>query len=614
MDIAPPFVLIDDAHAANGGAEGAPETVMRLYTARLYTAPHKIIACTHPADVADALAAIDRALADGFHVAGYMAYELGYLLEAKLAALLPDTLDGPLIWMGVFSAPRLLDQRAAAQLMDAWAAQGHTVSPPEAALTRERYMAHVETVREHIRAGDVYQINYTFPLRFTLTGSALSLYAQLRERQRATYGAVIHTGAQHILSLSPELFVAVKDDVAHTRPMKGTAARAASPHDDAARRHWLGHDEKSRAENLMIVDLLRNDLGRIAEIGSVKVSDLFSVETYPTLHQMTSGVRARLRAGTAFSDVLKALFPCGSVTGAPKVKAMEIIRTLEDEPRGVYTGAIGYASNADGLCFNVAIRTLSVGGDDQGQGHGKMGIGSGIVYDSHAADEWDECHLKARFLTAAQAPFALLETLRWDRETGFALLARHLDRLAASAAYFCFSYDADQVQRALDAAVAPYATGHAPAQVQAQRVRLTVDARGAVEVELQPLTPLSADGELTFVVSDAYVDSASPFTYHKTTNRAFYDDARHGVAADEVLFLNARGELTEGSFTTVFVEKNGQLLTPPIACGLLAGTLRQDFLDRGQARESILTRADLAPPNRVFLGNSVRGLMPARPL
>ncbi|MCR4377000.1 MAG: aminodeoxychorismate synthase component I [Rhodospirillales bacterium] len=601
MEITAPFVLFDDAHSENGSdPQGLAETRMRLYAS-----PLEVLECRHAADVPDTLAKIDHALASGHHVAGYLAYELGYLLEPKLASLLPDNLDGPLIWMGVFATAQLLDADESAALLNDWAQEDHHVGPLTTAMIRERYMANVETVRDHIRAGDIYQINYTFKQRFAYSGSALSLYAALRDRQRASFGALIATGTRHILSLSPELFVEVQGGIARTRPMKGTAARAASTPADAARRHWLRDDEKSKAENLMIVDLLRNDLGRVAQVGSVTVTDLFSVETYPTLHQMTSGIEARLRADVSFSQLIGALFPCGSVTGAPKVKAMEIIRTLEDAPRGVYTGAIGYASATDGIRFNVAIRTL----DLDNAGHGEMGIGSGIVYDSDAGEEWDECHLKARFLTDADQPaFALLETLKWDNEAGFALLDRHLDRLAESAAYFCFPYHKHAVMEALNAAV----LGHK----DPLRLRLTLDAHGAATVETKPLKPLGADGVLYFAVSDKIVDTDSPFTHHKTTRRAFYDDERARAQSDEVLFLNAQGELTEGSFTNVFVElaedMGGVLRTPPTSCGLLAGTLRQELLDSGRAIEAILTLSDLKAPNRVFLGNSVRGLMPAK--
>lgn len=587
MDITTPFVLFDDARGPKGS--------------RLFEKPERVLVCERAQDVSETLAQIDQAIADGFYVAGYLAYELGYLLEPKLASRLPDDLNGPLIWMGVFKTSRMLD---AGPLFKDWSKGSHNVGPLTAAITRERYLENVETVRDHIRAGDVYQINYTFKQSFDFSGSPLSLYATLRNRQRASFGAVIAMGERHILSLSPELFVETQDATARTRPMKGTAPRAANPERDAERRHWLCHDEKSKAENLMIVDLLRNDLSRVAEIGTVNVTDLFSVETYPTLHQMTSGIEAKLCAGTSFSDLLSALFPCGSVTGAPKVKAMEIINTLEDGARGVYTGAVGYISAIDGAHFNVAIRTLSLDND----GNGEMGIGSGIVYDSDAQSEWNECHLKAQFVTAAAPPaFSLLETFKWDRREGFALLDLHLSRLKASAAYFCLPYDEHGVMDALDKAVRN--------QDSPQRVRLTLDGGGNVNVEAKPLVALTKDGIVTVELSDQVVDTASAFTYHKTTNRHFYDDERERLNAQtgcsEVLFFNDQNELTEGSFTNVFIEKNGHLLTPPIRCGLLGGTLRQDLLNKGLCVEDVLTRDDLKAPNRLFLGNAVRGLFQA---
>ncbi|HEY9079944.1 aminodeoxychorismate synthase component I [Magnetovibrio sp.] len=584
----PPYVLIDDARLPNDGRLGA----------RLFANPSRVITCTRPEDAPAALAEIDQALADGHHVAGYLAYELGYVLEPKLVPLLPQPLDGPLIWMGVFDAPEPL----LADVFDSWAQHPHGIGPMRMDLSREDYIEQVERIREHIRAGDVYQINHTFKQRFDFCGDPLALYAHLRHKQRARYGAVIATGERHILSLSPELFVESHANLMRTRPMKGTAARAATLQDDEARKHWLCHDEKSKAENLMIVDLLRNDLGRIALVGSVNVTDLFSVETYPTLHQMTSGIEAKMRPGTRFSHVIDALFPCGSVTGAPKVKAMEIIRTLESEPRGVYTGAVGYAS-PQGLRFNVAIRTIEINRDQ-----GQMGIGSGIVYDSDPVQEWHECHLKAQFVTAPHQPFDLLETLSWHPSEGFALLDRHMARLAASAAYFGYPFDEAAVRAALHRAI--------PDDAQAPlRARLLVDAAGKIAVET---VPLAAMERLRFVVSDRRIDRDNRFVYHKTTNRAFYDDERARQQAltgcDEVLFLNDAGELTEGSFTNLFVELDGRLLTPSASCGLLAGTLRQELLDSGRAVEAVLKRDDLKRAERIFLGNSVRGLIVAQPL
>jgi len=594
-----PFVLIDDARSPSAKGGGALR----------FANPSKVLTCERAEDAPAVLAQIERALVDGHHVAGYLAYELGYILEPKLAPLLPNPLEGPLIWMGVFDAP----QTVPSETFETWAQEPHSVGPMRSALARDDYIAQVERIREHIRDGDVYQINHTFKQRFDFSGSPLSLYAHLRQKQRAQYGALIATGERHILSLSPELFVETHGSRARTRPMKGTVARAANPQQDEARKHWLCHDEKSKAENLMIVDLLRNDLGRIASVGSVNVTDLFSVETYPTLHQMTSGIEAKMRPGTTFTDVINALFPCGSVTGAPKVKAMEIIRDLEAEPRGVYTGAVGYAGPHK-MRFNVAIRTLSLtaspsSSPSSSSTQGEMGIGSGIVYDSDPAREWDECHLKARFLTAPHEPFALLETLLWEPEGGFSLLERHMSRLLASARYFCIPLDETAVRKALAHAICEDCK-------TAQRARLLIHTDGAPTVEVSSLERLGEGAQICFVLSDRHIDRNDPFVYHKTTNRAFYDDERARqqgrTGCDEVVFLNEDGEFTEGSFTNLFIEHDGLLLTPPLSCGLLAGTLRQDLIDTGHAVEAVLKRDDVVRAKQIFLGNSVRGLIPAR--
>lgn len=588
-----PFVLFDDAQMQAGAQNEAQNG------ARLYVNPVRVIACSQAKNVSETLADIDQALKDGFHVAGYLAYELGYLLEDKLTPLLPPTQDQPLIWMGVFKEPQILCGSEISNLMTDWAQKSHSASAPKAQISRADYLKSVATIQDHIRAGDVYQINYTFKQDFDFTGCPKSFYARLRTRQKAAFGAFIQTEQQHILSLSPELFVKTKHKMAHTRPMKGTAPRAANPKSDQEMRNWLAGDEKSKAENLMIVDLLRNDLSRISKVGTVKVTDLFTVETYPTLHQMTSGIESQLTDNTTFSSLIKALFPCGSVTGAPKVKAMELIRSLESSPRGVYTGAIGYASIKDGVRFNVAIRTLTL----DAHNNGEMGIGSGIVYDSNPQDEWDECHLKARFVTDPDpSDFQLLETLKWSAATGFTLLDGHLDRLKSAAAYFCYPFDQALIEATLNEAV----TGQEPL-----RVRLTLACGGQISVTAQPLNALT---KMTFTVSDQAPDANSPFTFHKTTRRDFYDHARTAQAGDEVLFTNAKGEITEGSFTNIFVEINGKLYTPPLSCGLLAGTLRQDLVHQGHVFEAVLTAKDLSAPNKVFLGNSVRGLVHAHPL
>jgi para-aminobenzoate synthetase / 4-amino-4-deoxychorismate lyase len=352
---------------------------------------------------------------------------------------------------------------------------------------------------------------------------------------------------------------------------------------------------------------MRNDLGRVAETGSVAVTDMFTVETYQTLHQMTSGVRARLRPGIGTVELLRHVFPCGSVTGAPKIRAMEIIRALEDAPRGVYTGAIGVLAPDGAVDLNVAIRTLFVDGD----GTGEMGIGSGIVHDSDGAAEYEECLLKAAFLTDADAPFELIETLRWERGAGYWLLDAHIARLAASAAYFGYSCDAEAVQAALEEKAAAF-------EVPLQRVRLTLGADGRLEITAAVLAPAAADAILRCIVAPERTASTDRFLYHKTTRRQLYDGTRTRLAAetgcDEVLFTNERGELTEGSFTNLFIERDGRLLTPPVSCGLLDGTLRRALLaDPSRAvEEAVLYPEDLAAADGVYLGNSLRGLVRAQ--
>ena len=444
---------------------------------------------------------------------------------------------------------------------------------------------------------------------FAFSGDPVALYSALRRKQRVEYGALIGAGDFQVLSLSPELFFRREGKHLTSRPMKGTAPRGRTPREDARLKTWLTVDEKQRAENLMIVDLLRNDLGRIAKIGSVEVTDLFTVETYRTVHQMTSGITAELRADMGLKDMLKALFPCGSVTGAPKVRAMEIIRELEAHPRGVYTGAIGHiAPNGDSQ-FNVAIRTLFIDAD----GAGEMGIGSGVVSDSKADAEFEECLLKAHFLTKADAPFELIETIRWERGLGFHLLERHLVRLQSSAVHFGYPYDRGKVLGALSAEVEKL-------DADVHMVRLLLAEDGTITVTSTRIELPSRDTVWRFAISDQRVDEKDPLFFHKTTRRQFYDREmerqKAATGCDEVVFLNKKGELTEGTRTNLFLELDGRLFTPALTCGLLPGTLREELIDlpRAAASEAVLTLADLARADRIYLGNSVRGLIRAEPL
>ncbi|QEX16822.1 aminodeoxychorismate synthase, component I [Hypericibacter terrae] len=589
-----PFVLLDDNRSPEAGS-------------RLYADPVEILRCDDPAEVEATLARIAGARVRGLHAVGYLAYELGYALEPKLAPLMPAGRDGPLIWMGLFRTPELLSRAQTAAFLDREVRDAHRLGETRPSWDRATYGKAFRQVRDYIGAGDVYQINLTFKLGFDVEGDPLSLYRELRGKQHVAYGAVIRTEADWILSLSPELFVRIDGNRAVGKPMKGTAARGPTPEDDEAARAFLRSDEKSRAENLMIVDLIRNDLGRIARIGSVKVDGLFEVETYETVHQMISTVSARLLPDIGADEVIRRLFPCGSITGAPKIRAMEIIRELEAGPRDVYTGAIGWFAPDGDLCLNVAIRTLKI---DQA-GRGEMGIGSGLVYDSDEAAEYEECLLKARFLTVPHRPFELIETMLWQREAGWTLLERHLERLHRSAAYFGFPCDPETVRAQLEAASLGFAGACC-------RVRLLLDREGAIRIAATAIPVPSAAGLMRYAISDRATDSRDPFLFHKTTRRALYDGELERLSretgCDEVLFLNERGELTEGSRTNLFLERGGRLLTPPLSSGLLDGTLRRELLATGRAQEAVLTLEDLARAEHVFLGNSVRGLLLAERL
>ncbi|MCW5722561.1 MAG: aminodeoxychorismate synthase component I [Devosia sp.] len=567
-------------------------------TSRLFADPVEVLVAHDAQTARAALARLADAGARGLWAAGYFAYEMGFLFEERLAPLLPPRSDTPLLWFGLYRAPQELSSGEVGALLAA-AADGAAVDlAPAQSLAQ--YRRAFDRVAAYIAAGDIYQVNLTFKADFALAGHPLGLYRRLAQSQKSAYGAYIDAGDHHVLSRSPELFVSRSGAQLSARPMKGTLRRAPLAADDARDRAALAADTKNRAENLMIVDLLRNDLGRIAEIGSVKVTDLFTVETYSTLHTMTSGITARLAPGRGFAEVLENLFPCGSITGAPKLRAMQIIDEVEQGPRGLYTGSIGCLAPSGDFTFNVAIRTARL----DRQGRGEIGIGGGIVADSLADAEYREALLKLKFLSDPAPPVTLIETLKFAPEDGFVLLGRHIARLLASAAYFALPADGAELARALVAASAAWSGP--------MRVRLTL-AQTGFEITAVPLPPNPAS--FRFIVATQTLDSASVWLAHKTTNRGFYDqprqEAHERLGVDEVVFLNERGELTEGSITNLFLEKSGRLLTPPLSSGLLPGTLRAELIDSGRAEEAVLTLADLAGAEAIFLGNSVRGLIRA---
>lgn len=586
----PPFVLLDDARADGAAA------------ARLFARPVEVLTAWSAAEVPALLAALEAAQARGLHAAGYLTYEVGKALApAWRGAVDAETGDAPLGWFGLFHQVGRIDADKVADLLpdpaSAWIGK---VAPRVA---RADYLAAVEAVLGLIRAGDIYQANFTFRADVPVLGNPLAVHARLRRTARAGYGGVIWTGEQAIVSHSPELFFALREGQVMARPMKGTAARLSDPEADVAAARELAEDPKQRAENLMIVDLIRNDLSRVAVPGSVTVPDLFRVESFPTIHQLVSDVSARLPEGVGAVDVLRAAFPCGSITGAPKVRAMEIIDELELGARGLYTGSIGFIEPGGDAAFNVAIRTLLLPQSalQDGPACATLGLGSGIVADSEPAEEWRECLAKGEFVGAAGESFDLIETMFFDPIEGVQRLEGHLARMKASAAALGFTFDRHGTRNSLQSATFRLRN--------AARVRMRLAPSGALAIEVSPL-PRLAELPVPVAVRPAPMAADDFRLTHKTSLRAAYDSARHESGAAEVVFVDEPGFVTEGSWSNIFVERDGQLLTPPLALGLLPGVLRAELIDKGRAAESHLRIADLA--SGFFIGNSLRGLIPAR--
>ncbi|HLZ79171.1 MAG TPA: aminodeoxychorismate synthase component I [Sphingomonas sp.] len=577
LDRARPFVLLDDARA-----DGAAP-------ARLYHDPVEQVVAQDRAALPEAFAALRAGQAHGLHAAGWIAYDAGAPGEAGPSA----SADGPLLWFGLFErydvialpdVPALLPDPAGA-----WA------GAPVPTIARAAYDAAFDRVKAYIAAGDIYQANLTFPADVPVVGDPLALYARIRARAAAGWGGIVADGSRVLLSFSPEMFFRLDGGRIEARPMKGTATRGADPVTDAEAARELATDPKQRAENLMIVDLIRNDLSRIAVPGSVAVPALFEVETYPTIHQMTSTVIAELAPGGDAVSVLEAAFPCGSITGAPKLRAMEIAAEVEPGPRGLYTGAMGRIDANGDAAFNVAIRTLVV----EDPGRASIGLGSGVVADSQADAEWRECLAKGGFVTAACPPFDLIETMLFHPHDGLIDLDRHLARMKRSAEALGFAFDRHDVRNDLQAATFRLREG--------ARLRLRLARSGGTAIEVRAL-PAAPAAPVVVPVVPLPVDPADFRLAHKTSDRAFYDAALGSHF--EVVFARPDGLLTEGSFTNLFVERDGRLLTPPQTRGLLPGILRERLIEQGRAVEADLREADLR--DGFLLGNALRGLIPAR--
>jgi len=548
---------------------------------------------------------IEEALARGLYVAGFLGYECGYHFE-RTAGVSTTPHGLPLAWFGVYQSPLVFDHETGSfegnpslpfgdeplEEIPLRLAEHVTLG-----ISEEEYCQNIRKIKEYIAAGDTYQVNFTDSVCLPVEVSPAAAFAALLRHQPVAYGAFLNVVGHHILSLSPELFFRIDHGRIYTRPMKGTMPRGLDAASDALAAIRLQNDEKNRSEHVMIVDLLRNDLGRICKMGSVRVEDIFSVETYQTLLQMTSTISGELRTGLSYYDIFKGIFPSGSITGAPKIRTMQIIHEMEGHPRGVYTGAIGFLSPNGTSTFNVAIRTLVL---KAGEAH--MGVGGGIVADSVPADEYRECLLKAEFLTRSIQEFQLIETMLWDGTYQF--LPMHLDRLESSAAYFSFPFCRADVSSQLQEHAGLFAAG------SRYRVRLLLNAEGKVVVTSTTQTVHQKTARIR--LSSKRTSSPDVFLRHKTTHRDLYEQeyqAAQRDGFDEVIFLNERGEVTEGAISNIFVHREGKLLTPPLSSGVLPGILRRHLLETdATAQESVLKVHDLESADAIFIGNAVRGL------
>jgi para-aminobenzoate synthetase/4-amino-4-deoxychorismate lyase len=567
-------------------------------TALLCPPPSTILTAERPDQVAGVLQQVHDATEDGSWAFGYVAYEAAAGLDPQLPGGPSAPGELPLVWFGLCEEP------TRAEPLDAPADAAPPTAPWRPDWTDDEHARAVATIREHIAAGETYQCNLTDRLRSTAAGDPADLYARLALAQRGAYNAYLDLGRHVVVSASPELFFEWAADVVRTRPMKGTAPRGRTTAEDREQRRRLRSSSKEQAENLMIVDLLRNDLGRVAEVGSVVVDELFSLERYPTVWQMTSQVSARVPARTGLVDLFGALFPCGSVTGAPKRRTMELIEDLEPTPRGVYCGAVGLVAPLSApfrARFNVAIRTVVV---DRGTGTAVYGVGGGITWGSRAAQERREVHAKAAVLAHDVTEYRLLETLAFAPGEGLRNIDRHLARMADSAEWTGFRFDRPAVLEAVTETVADRA--------DAARIRILVSRDGHVEVESQPLPP-AADRPVRLALTDDPVDARSPWLQHKTTRRDVYlTRALRRPDADDVVLVNEQGELTETTTANLALRIGGRWYTPPTTSGCLPGVQRARLLELGELHERVLSVTDLRDAEEIAVLSSLRGWREAR--
>lgn len=527
---------------------------------------------------------IQEAVDNGYYAAGYVSYEAAPAFDSAYRVKGNATM--PLLWFGIFDEPVRQPLASAGTF---------SLTEWTPSVSREEYHQAILSIKQAIECGDTYQTNYTIRLNSNFRGDDIVFFEKLKRAQASNYCAYLTIGSHSILSASPELFFRLEGNKLTTRPMKGTIKRGNTLKEDEANADWLYHSEKNRAENLMIVDLLRNDLGIIAEPGTVSVPKLFEIEHYPTVHQMTSTITAQVSEDIALADIFRALFPCGSITGAPKISTMSMITDLETDPREVYCGAIGYISPNGEAIFNVPIRTVWI---DKRLGQATYGVGGGITWDSTTEDEYQEILAKASLLDIYRPEFQLLESLLLENGAYF-LEEEHLNRLKNSAKYFGYQYDLGEINKALQKFAVQNQTGSV-------KVRLLLAKDGCMTIEGSPVT--QPDGILKVTLADQPINKNNPFLYNKTTNRDIYKpfQMKKPAKAFDVLLWNSAGELTEFTNGNLVLEIEGCLWTPPVECGLLAGTFREKLLKNGDIHEKIITASDLEKSTKIWFINSVR--------
>jgi para-aminobenzoate synthetase/4-amino-4-deoxychorismate lyase len=558
---------------------------------RTFSNPVRIISTNSVEEVRSALTQVQELVNQGHHAAGYISYEAAPAFDAAYTVLPNHKM--PLLWFGIFDQP---DTNLALLSKHKF-----TIAPWESDTSPDRYIESIRKIKHDIALGNTYQVNYTMRLRSHFEGDDLGYYESLRNLQRTNYSAYLNIGRFRILSLSPELFFNIDGKTITTSPMKGTIQRGRWLEEDMELASWLSTSEKDQAENVMIVDLMRNDLSKIPSVISVQVPQLFEIERYQTVYQMTSTIEATVAENISIVDVLDALFPCGSITGAPKISTMRIISELEHNPREIYCGTIGIMEPTGGSTFNVAIRSVLL---DDATGVAEYGIGGGVTWDSTSNGEFAEAFAKASFLEASDVSFELLETLKL-KDGEYAFLHRHLTRLAASAKFFDIPIDLGLVTHRLQE--------HAnQSKGTTRRVRLLVSTAGEIRVESSLLNELSQDVE-TVALANTPVSKKDRFLYHKTTRRDVYEHHQneHPNVFD-VLLWNEAGQITEFTNGNIVLEIDGKKVTPSRDCGLLAGTFRAHLLDEGIVEEAVVTHTDVARATNLWFINSVRGWVSVR--